>query len=91
MVTDAKKLQLIKQITEIEDQTLVDQLEQILHSSYQRTVLAAITSPIQQEFDLEKIKEAQNFRPIDKEEFNRLVQEADIQEPIEDLLEMLKS
>ena len=60
MVTDTKKLQLIKQITEIEDQTLIDQAKQ-------------------------------NFQPVDKDEIDRLIQEADIQEPIEELLAMLRA
>ena len=86
MVTDTKKLQLIKQIAEIEDQALINQLEHIMASS--QTVLTELASPIQKAFNFEKIKEKQ-FQPISKDELNRLIKEADIQEPIEDLLEML--
>ncbi len=44
---------------------------------------------IEQEFDLEKIKQEQNYTGIDKEKMYRLMKEADIQEPIEDLLKMI--
>ena len=88
MVTDTKKLELIKQIAEIEDQALIDQLEHIITSN--QTILAKMSSPIQKEFNLEKIKEEQHFQPTNKDELDRLIKEADIQEPIEDLLKMLK-
>ena len=92
MVTDTKKLRLIKKITEIEDQALIDQLEDVINTSGQSEEgLTKLASPIKKKFDLEKIKAEQNYQPIDKGELNRLVQEADIQEPIEDLLEMLRA
>ena len=91
MITDTKKLQLIKQIAEIEDQALIDQREDIINASSQtKELLANIASPIKKEFDLERIKKEQNFQPIDRDEVNRLIQEADIQEPIEELLAMLR-
>ena len=88
MITDTKKLQLIKQIAETEDQALIDQLERIVASN--QTILTKMSSPIQQEFDLEKIKKEQHFQPINKDELDRLIKEADIQEPIEYLLKALK-
>lgn len=92
MVTDTKKLQLIKQIAEIEDQALIDQLEDVLSTSGQaEELLVKIASPIEKEFDLEKVKAKQNFQPVNKDEIDRLIQEADIQEPIEELLAMLRA
>lgn len=44
---------------------------------------------IEQEFDLEKIKKEQNYTGIDAKKMYRLIEEADIQEPIEDLLKMI--
>ncbi|MGB3780411.1 MAG: hypothetical protein WA960_18750 [Tunicatimonas sp.] len=92
MVTDAKKLRLIKRITETEDQVLIDQLESVISASNQtRDILASIAGPIRKEFDLEKVKAEQNFQPFKEGEIERLIQEADIQEPIEDLLAMLRA
>ena len=88
MVTDTQKLQLIKQIVETEDQALINRLVRVMVSN--QTISAEISNPIQQEFNLKKIKEKQHFQLIDKDELNRLIKAADIQEPIEDLLEMLK-
>lgn len=92
METDTKKLRLIKQITEIEDQALVDRLEHMVNAtSHTLTVLNELDKPIEKKFDLEKIKKEQNFQPINKEDLNKLIQEADIQEPIEELLAMLRT
>ena len=92
MTTATKKLRLIKQIAETEDQTLIDQLEDII-SATGRTeeLLAKLSTPIESTFDLEKVKAEQSFQPVDKEELNKLIQEADIQEPIEELLELLRA
>ena len=91
MVTDAKKLQLIKRIAETDDQALIDQIARMINTTGQEpAMLNKLNKPIEKNFDLEKIKREQNFRPIERTELDRLIQEADIQESIEDLLAALR-
>lgn len=44
---------------------------------------------IEEKLDLERLKEAQNFQVIDIDKMDRLAKEANIEESIEELLEML--
>ena len=39
--------------------------------------------------DIEQLKKEQNYRGFDKKEVDRLIKEINIQEPIEELLEMI--
>ena len=48
-----------------------------------------MNKPIKEKLDLEEIKREQNFEEVDKEEIAALIKEADIQEPIEELLQMV--
>ena len=92
MTTATKKLRLIKQIAKTEAQTLIDQLGDIINTAGRsEELLAKLSTPVESAFDIEKVKAEQDFRPIDKEELNKLIQEADVQEPIEDLLELLRA
>lgn len=44
---------------------------------------------IEPHFDLEAIKKAQNYQGIDADKMDQLTRDADIQEPIEELLKMI--
>lgn len=46
-------------------------------------------SQIEEKADLEKIKREQGFTGIDKDKMTKLAQQANIEEPLEDLLNML--
>lgn len=48
-----------------------------------------LARPIRPHFDLEEMKREQGYQPINKAEFDQLIKEPDIQEPLEDLLAML--
>lgn len=92
MTTEAKKMRLIQRIIEIEDTTLLNKLDEVAGiTASDENVLEQLASPIQPTFDLEAIKQEQNYQPVDKETLNHLIQEADIQEPIESLLEMIRA
>lgn len=92
MTTEAKKMRLIQRIIETEDTTLLDKLDEVAGiTASDEDILGQLASPIQPVFDLEAIKQEQNYQPVDKETLNRLIQEADIQEPIEALLEMIRA
>lgn len=90
MTIDIKKAHLIRQISETKDEVLLSKLEEVVESSgMSQNILGQLSSPVEKHFDLKAIKKAQNFKPVDKEEINRLIEEANIQEPIEKLLEMI--
>lgn len=74
MSLPSKKLHLIRQILQINDEALIDEL--IVH--IKSKTLGQITKPIQPHFDLEAIKQKQGYVPINKAEFDQLVQELDI-------------
>ena len=92
MTIEAKKLYIIKKIMEIEDESIIDKIDELVEEQPLEDIhliLSKISKPIEKKLDLEKVKREQNFQPIDKNEIDRLIKEADIQEPIEQLLEMI--
>jgi hypothetical protein len=89
MSLHSKKLHLIHQILQINDVKLIDDLTAYVKGKNQNQILSQITTPIHPHFDLETMKQAQGHQPINKAEFDELIKELDIQEPLEDLLAML--
>lgn len=57
--------------------------------SDKKDILEQLARPIRPHFDLEEMKREQGYQPINKAEFDQLIKEPDIQEPLEDLLAML--
>ncbi|MCO6488658.1 MAG: hypothetical protein J5I98_09590 [Phaeodactylibacter sp.] len=92
MTIETKKLHLIKRIMEIDDESIIDKIDELVGEKPEKDIypiLIKLSKPIEKKIDIEKVKKEQNFQPIDKDEINRLIKEADIQEPIEELLEMI--
>jgi len=52
-------------------------------------VLSTIHRPIQKKLDLESIKKSKNYQGVNRVRFNKLVEEINIQEPIEMLISQL--
>lgn len=52
----------------------------------QLEMLKKLARPIRAKLDLEELKREQNWKPVNREEFDRLVKEIDIQEPLEQLI-----
>lgn len=90
MTVETKKYKLIEKITSLEDEEVLNKLALVL-DEYARghLVLMEIIKPIRDKLDVEQLKKEQNYQGFDKEEVNRLIKEIDLQEPIEDLLEMI--
>ncbi len=90
MTVDAKKYKLIEKITELQDEEVLNKLDFVL-SEYSKgnLILMEIVKPVRDEFDIERLKKEQNYQGFDKEEVDRLIEEIDIQEPIEELLKMI--
>jgi hypothetical protein len=55
-------------------------------SEKQLELLEKLAKPIRKNLDIEELIKEQNWKPINREEFDRLVKELDIQEPIEQLI-----
>lgn len=92
MTIETKKLHLIKKIMEIDDESIIDKIDELVGEQPEKDVnliLREISKPIEKKLDIEKVKKEQNFQSVDKNEIERLIKEADIQEPIEELLEMI--
>lgn len=85
MTIESKQLHLIRQVLQINYETFIDELITLVKN---KTPLPIATA-IQPNFDLEAIKQKQGYQPFNRAEFDQLVKELDIQEPLEDLLAML--
>lgn len=85
MFLESQKLHLIRQILQLNDEALIDELITLVKN---KTPLP-ISTAIQPHFDIETIKQKQGYQPFNRAEFDQLVKELDIQEPLEDLLAML--
>jgi len=97
MNLETKKNSIIQVILSIADEDLLDQISKKLirlvpsskNDIVKDNILDKYRSVIEADFDLEKIKKEQDYRGIDSQKMERLIKEADIQEPIEDLLKMI--
>ncbi len=87
-----RKINLIVEITHLDNEESVRQIEDAVGKIKKRPtenqleMLKKLAKPIRKKIDLEELKREQNWKPIDREEFDRLVREIDIQEPLEQLL-----
>lgn len=85
-----RKYHLIQLISAIEDEKALAKIQEELEEIQRReNLLAKITKPMKKTLDVEEMKREQNWKPVDMEEWHRLAEEIDIQEPIEVLLAQL--
>ncbi len=57
----------------------------------ERNEIASTIKPLRKNITLDELLAEQNFKGFDRQELDKLISEINIQEPIEELLEMLKS
>ncbi|MBK7939361.1 MAG: hypothetical protein IPJ82_20760 [Lewinellaceae bacterium] len=85
-----RKLELIQEVSQIQDEQDFAQLEETLRKIRERQErLQKYRKQIPQKFDPEAVKLKRGYKGHDKEEFMRLVKEINVQEPVEELLAML--
>lgn len=85
-----RKKQLIQRIAQIKEEKHLLMLERYMTDIEQESIdLEAIFKPAKKTITVEELIEEQNYKGIDKAKMDRLIEEMDIQEPLEDLLEML--
>lgn len=89
-----KKINVVQLILSIENESIIDEIRsRIIPLISQRisepNPVELYRTTIEPKLDLEKIKGEQGFKGIDKGKMNQLIEEADIQESIEELLKMI--
>jgi len=85
-----RKQQLIQRIAQIKEEKHLLMLEQYVMDIEQENIdFEAIFKPAKKTITVEELIEEQNYKGIDKAKMDRLIDEMDIQEPLEDLLKML--
>ena len=98
MSFEAKKLNLLNWIMSINDEKTIDRITHFVAKFFNLKSKAVATEgvdltpfvmTVEQDFDLEKIKAEQHYQGTNLAEINALIEEADVQESLEELLEML--
>ncbi|MBC7774623.1 MAG: hypothetical protein H7246_04230 [Phycisphaerae bacterium] len=85
-----RKLEAIQEISQIQDERDIVQLENVLHQIRERQErLNGYRKTMPKKFDAEAVKRRKNFKRQDRDTFMRLVREINVQEPVDDLLAML--
>lgn len=91
-VLDSLKINLIVEITHLDDEAALRRIESTISeikkrpSEKQLEMLQKVAKPMQKKLDLEELKHEQNWKPVNREKFDRLVKEIGIQEPLEQLI-----
>ena len=83
------KYKLIEKITGINNEEELIELEEYLQKIKSRKNWHGIIKPVREDISIEQLKLEQRYVPISKEEFDELVEDLDIKEPIEELLSLL--
>ena len=92
MPLEALKLELIRKIMDEQDESRLHAIEATLaaaHQSDQEELLRRIAKPTRRKLDIEELKREQNWRPIDKESFFKKIEDLAIEEPLDELIEMI--
>lgn len=90
MTLESRKFRLIQLITGLDNEFIISKLESlIVQLSKEDQLLFKLSQPMKERLDINELIEKQGYKPSTKEEIDALIKEADIQEPIEELLEMI--
>ena len=92
MSFEIKKIDLVRFILSIDNEHIIDEIKnQIIHlyANGNDTTLSKYTAKLEETTNLDKIMKEQNFKGIDPVKMEMLSKKAAIQEPLEDLLNML--
>jgi len=91
----AKKMDIVEWVLSIQNEAVLDDLSQHIrqiepqNGQSDDALLFKYKGEIEEKADLEKIKREQGFTGIDKAKMTDLARQANIEEPLEDLLNML--
>ena len=86
---DSRKYKLIQEIMKLDNEEALSKLEEEVESIQQEEVFWTAIKPLRKTLTLEQMIKEQNYKPIEKDEFFKMVNELEIEESIEELLSML--
>lgn len=86
---DSRKLEIFKQIISLDSEDSLELVENYLKQVKQEEELKEIFKPIRDNISVEELKAEQNYTGFNREKFDQLVKELDIQESLEELLSMI--
>ena len=86
---DNRKIKLIQEIALIRSEIEIYELEKTLKLLKLKSKHGNIFKELRRTISVEDLKKEQDYKGIDRAEFDKLVEELDIQEPLEELLLML--
>lgn len=90
MSLELRKYWLIQSITDLKDETIISKLEQLLGDFNQHDfALINLAKPIKEHLDIEELMQEQQYVHPTKSELNAIIEEANIEESIEKLLQMI--
>lgn len=89
---DGRKINLIVRISKLDREESVRKIEETVSfieeqpTKKQSEMLKKLARPMCEKTDIDKLINEQNWQPIDREKFDKLVREIDIQEPLDQLI-----
>lgn len=91
MDINARKYELISKVMHIENefnvQLIENFFERIIHNNnYQEESINEIVKPMRKNISISDIKIEQNYHGINLDNFNKLIEEINVQEPLTELL-----
>lgn len=90
MTLDLRKYRLLKMIVDSTDENLVGRLESVMYNEQLNDpILKELSQPVKDKLDLDTLMIEQGFKHPTKEELDEIIEEADIQEPIEELIQLI--
>jgi len=90
MNVQLEKEKLINSIELINDEDFILKLQTEINQWLATdTLIKSVVKPMREDISVEDLITEQNYQGFNKNQFNNLIDELDVQEPIEELLEML--
>ncbi len=90
MTIETRKYQLIEEIMRTTDEQILGKFEEILKEYHQSMgSIKHLVKPTRSKTNVDQLVKEQGYKGVDKAKVDQLIEEINIEEPIEDLLKML--
>ena len=92
MTIEALKYEIFAKIVSIQNEAVLQRVKEMLEGiSKDNDLLYRVVKPVREKITVEDLIREQNYKGFDRAEFDQLVIELDIQDPIEELLALSTS